>query len=239
MRIDLLEKLITFLTALALLLVALTVTALSFMPLRSGIPKEAAEAVDEVGTWLDGQRRARNGGQPLRKFIAEASPVIPGQQQPAGPGTAKGGTKTAAPSDYYVGSDAALPPQESVPGYPWLRKVPGVAYMQPQGVPKLVYQRYQSYQETWDLAQSGGGEFVTTEKGDNAYQINWVDPTSMLATKIGLQPGDKVVSVNGQPIGTSVNAGRALYDSMKSETRFAVLVERGGQQVVLSFFVRD
>ena len=240
MRIDLLEKLITLLTGLAVLLVAATVGLLSFMPLRSGIPPEAIAAVTEVDSWLQAQRTARNGGRPMQQNIPmiAASPVVPGQESAASGSGGPGATK--APSNYFNQQETAqLPPQEVVPGYPWLRKVPGVAYMPPQGVPKLVYQHYQSFQATWDLAQSGGGEFVTTEKGDNAYQVNWVDPASMLATKIGLQPGDKVVSVNGQPIGTSVAAGRALYDQLKNESKFAVLVERGGQQVVLSFFVRE
>jgi hypothetical protein len=238
MRIDLLEKLITFLTGLAVLLVAATVALLSFMPLRSGIPKEAADAVGKVDEWLQAQRATRHGGRVPQQNI----PMI--AASPVAPQAAAGGAAPVAqtPRDYFVdtkGGQANLPPQEVVPGYPWLRKVPGVAYMPPQGVPKLVYQRYQSFQETWDLAQSGGGEFVSTETGDNAYQINWVDPSSMLATKIGLQPGDKVISVNGQAIGTNINAGRALYDQLKNESKFAVLVERGGQKVVLSFFVRE
>lgn len=242
MRIDLLEKLITFLTGLAVLGVAATVGLLSFMPIRSGIPEEAVQAVTDVDNWLTAQRAARNGGRVPNQNIPmiAATPVAPGQAADGGTGPNGGPSPTKAPSNYFNTQETAqLPPQEVVPGYPWLRKVPGVAYMPPQGVPKLVAQRFQSFDASWDLAQSGGGEFVTTEKGDNAYQINWVDQSSMLATKIGLQPGDKVISVNGQPIGTSVAAGKALYDQLKGESKFAVLVDRGGQQVVLSFFVRE
>ena len=47
-----------------------------------------------------------------------------------------------------------------------------------------------------------------------------------------------MLAVNGRPIGKSLGAGKALFEELKHEKRFAVLIERGGQQTVLSFTVK-
>jgi len=46
------------------------------------------------------------------------------------------------------------------------------------------------------------------------------------------------VSVNGHPVGTGLGAAQALFEQLRSERRFAVLIERGGSPLVLSFFVQ-
>lgn len=244
MRIDVLEKLITILAGLAILLVAATVALLSFLPpLRTGISADVAKACDDVSTWLEQQRAIKQGRNP-GAIGASTVAVRPqeGQVQTAtGETVAASSPKAPSPKEYFV-SDASggvSGPGEVFPEHPWIRRAPGVAYVAPKPVNRLLYQRYQSFEASFSEAQSGGGEFVTTESGENAYQVNWVDPNSMLAQKLGLQPGDKVISVNNQPVGTSVEAGRQLYGQLKNETKFAVLVDRAGQKMVLSFFVRD
>src|SRR5690606_14603933 len=146
-------------------------------------------------------------------------------------------TPPTSRTDYFA-VEGNVPVAEQIPGFPWLRRVPGVSYAQPQQVPEILYRKYQSFDATWDLVQEGGGSFTTTADGKTAYQVNWIDENSYLATRIGLRPGDKVISVNGQPIGTSLAAGKAMYEQLKNERRFAVLIERNGQPVVLSFFVQ-
>ena len=44
--------------------------------------------------------------------------------------------------------------------------------------------------------------------------------------------------MNGQPVGKSPAAGRALFDSLRGEKQFSALVERKGQQLVLSYTVK-
>ena len=52
---------------------------------------------------------------------------------------------------------------------------------------------------------------------------------------LGLQAGDKVVSVNGQPIGKSPRASLALFESLKAEGRFVVQIERNGKRLFLTY----
>ena len=75
------------------------------------------------------------------------------------------------------------------------------------------------------------GHFV-----EGAYVLDSVDDKSLLRTKIGLQQGDQVISVNGHPVGNSVSAGRGLYEQLKSERRFAIKVRRKGQETILSYY---
>lgn len=241
MRIELLEKLVLALATLAVLAVGGLVVTLSILPLRSGIPKVAVESSLATQDWLG---RLRNGGRPagpaeLMRFDTPLPPPKPAADQPPPtPGQpAPPPTATASASTGYFEASGNIPPAEQVPGFPWLRRMPGVAYTQPQQVPDILYKRYQSFDETWTLVQEGGGEFTTTGKGETAYQVNWVDENSYLYSRLGLRRGDKVISVNGQPIGTSLTAGKALYEQLKGERRFAVMIERQGQPLVLSFYV--
>ena len=158
----------------------------------------------------------------------------------AGGAASSGGQPTAppAPTDYFNSEPGtSLPPGQVIEGYPWLRKVQGVTYHKPKRMPRILYEKYQSFEDSFELAQQGGGEFVSAAGGESAYQVNWVDPNSILARRLGLKDGDKVISVNGNPIGSSMGAGKALYEQLKNETKFAVLVERQGKRELLSFFV--
>lgn len=244
MRIDLIEKLILFMAGLAVVGVAGFVTFCSMLPggLRSGIPKVVEVSALETQDWLDKQRRltGRAGAEPVKFEAGDTAFFKPAVAAPAsqGGGGDGGGKSGPAPTTDYFVVEGDVPQAEQVPGFPWLRQVPGVRYSQPQKVPDVLYRKYQSFEATWDLVQEGGGSFVNTDDGKTAYQVNWIDEQSYLATRVGLRPGDKVVSVNGQPIGTSLGAGKAMYEQLKGEKRFAVLIERGGSPMVLSFFVQ-
>lgn len=246
MRIDLIEKLILFMAGLAVVGVAGFVTFCSMLPggLRSGIPRVVEVSALETQDWLDKQRRitGRAGAEPVQFQAGDTAFFKPatGGAPAAGGGSANagGGQSGPAPTTDYFVSQGDVPQTEQVPGFPWLRQVPGVRYSQPQKVPDVLYRKYQSFEATWDLVQEGGGSFVNTNDGKTAYQVNWIDEQSYLATRVGLRPGDKVISVNGQPIGTSLGAGKAMYEQLKGERRFAVLIERNGSPMVLSFFVQ-
>lgn len=242
MRVDILEKLVTGLSAIAIVVVAACVTFFSFVNKSSGVDDTVVKTVTDTQSWLEGERR-RATGQPVN-----AKPItIPMNQpsfaqqnnnkgQPAAAGQPNAPASNGpAPSSETVISDS-LPPQQQVPGIPWLKAEPGVTYYQPTTVPQIVAQKYQSFDDAFQLAQEGGGEFVKTDKG-NAYQINWVDDNSYLRRTIGLQPGDKVISVNGHAVGNSFASGKQLYDQLKGDRRFAVKILRNNQETVLSFSV--
>jgi hypothetical protein len=243
-RIDLIEKLILFLAGLAVLAVAGFVTFCSMLPggLRSGIPKVVEDSALQTQDWLNAQRRrsGRGAAGPVTlapgEVMYQAAPAPP----PSGGAPAGGGDSVpdAPTTTAYFEASGNVPQAEQVPGFPWLRRVPGVNYASPQQVPDVLYRKYQSFEETWDLVQEGGGKFVKTNDGKDAYEINWLEENSYLASRIGLRPGDRVVSVNGQPVGQSLGAGKAMFEQLKGERRFAVLIERQGSPMVLSFYVQ-
>lgn len=244
MRIEALEKLVLGLSGVTVVGVGALVVGLSIMPLRSGIPQVAVDSSLATQDWLLKlrQREGKVAG-PSGPFMKFDTPLPPQPNQPAAPPPAPGQPAPppqapAGPVTTYFDGTGNIPVGEQVPGFPWLRRVQGVEYVPPQQVPQILYHRYQSFEETWTLVQEGGGEFTQTEKGETAYQVNWLDNNSYLATRLGLQKGDQIISVNGKPIGTSLTAGRGLYEQLKGERRFAVLVMRNRQPVVLSFYVQ-
>jgi hypothetical protein len=177
--------------------------------------------------------------QPLNPGPATSAPGQPGKPGAPAANNGKAGNNAgvvAKPNlggENYIDTTGNVPPQERAdPNIAWLRKEPGVTYYKPEQVPEILYQKFQSFDDAFEVAQQGGGEFV-----DGRYRVNWIQPDSYLTTKLGLQPGDEVISVNGHPVGNSFSAGRAMYDQLKNEKRFAVKVLRGGSPVVLSFSV--
>jgi hypothetical protein len=147
--------------------------------------------------------------------------------------------KKAAPSVATAAAPVKAAPvakkqADTVPGAPWLKKVPGSTYTAPKKVSKLLYKKYSSFEESVELAKQGSGELASSED-KTGYQTNWVDPNSDLYGKIGLRKGDKVISINGQPVGRSVKASQAQFEQLKNEKSFAVLVERDGKQIVLNW----
>lgn len=60
-----------------------------------------------------------------------------------------------------------------------------------------------------------------------------VDSAHPAISKTGLQPGDRVVSVNGAPLGVAMNDAR-LIDQARSAGRVRVEVERGGRRFFLT-----
>jgi hypothetical protein len=240
--IGLLEKLNFVLALLTVLFVGGSVTLFSIVPRSSGIDNVMVNSELATMDWLDAQRRVKAGRPPAKveEWIDLSSqPAAPRQQVPPPSDTSQEAKKQRAEAlNRYFESDSEIPRNEQVPGIPFLRRVPGVQkYAKPKAVPQILYKKYQSFQDTWDLVQEGGGEFVETDSG-TAYQVNWIQDSSYLYSKIGLRPGDRVISVNGQPVGQSVAAGKAMYDQLKGEKRFAVLIERNGQKMVLSYYVQ-
>ena len=235
-----LEKSVFGVAALAVLAVGGLVGVQALVPIKDGIPPVAIESDDAANAWLEKLRDRKN---PKRLRITEWIPPSARAKPQRGVAPPKAETPTekeqAKKEDQkYFAGDAAIPKSERVPFAPWLRAVKGVdVYKKPKTVSRLLYRKYQSLKNTMALVQEGGGKFVETSAG-TAYEIKWVDPNSLLATKLGLREGDRVISVNGRPIGKSLNAGKAMFDELKNEKRFAVLIERKGKKMVVPFMVR-
>lgn len=245
MPVDLIEKLVTVLSALLIAAVAACVTLFSFVQKRSGIDRNIELTALDTASWLSTQRRLAHGesASPIildYSNVPPAAPQAPGSPggdsaSPPKPGEAPKGPQVAKPDEYFD-RDGNIPKNEQVPGIPWVRKQPGVTYYRPEGVPQIVAQKYQSFDDAWNLAQEGGGEFVQTDKGP-AYKVRWIDENSLLRKTLGLQSEDVVLSVNGHPVPASFGAGKGMYDQLKGERRFAVKVLRKGREVMLSFYV--
>ncbi|RMG09863.1 MAG: hypothetical protein D6731_18820 [Planctomycetota bacterium] len=239
--IVLLEKILVGLTVLSVLFVVGTVTFFTaFMPPRSGIPAVVEKSLEDTSDWLEQQRARwapRSSAPRVRDFGVQVELAEPATPQPKPRNAAeKKEVARKARKEYWAGEEK-IPPAEQVRGIPWLRKIPGVKYAKLKKVPEILYRRYQqSYEETMALAKQGGGHFVETDAGP-AYEIKWLNDKSLLYRRLGLRPGDRVISVNGQPVGRSPAAGQALFEQLRNERNFSVLIERRKQQLVLSYTV--
>ena len=239
MRIELAEKIVFSFATLAIVATAGVVTFFSFvMTKNSFITEQVVDATIKVDDWLEEARTVSSGGALRPKGVIEPGVPIVGPSSPGGQpgGEARPPAKPAEPGqpDNYFDPNAQIPANEQVAGIPWLRKQEGVAYMRPEPVPQVLYEKYQAFDDAWQAAQEGAGQWV-----NGRYKIDYVNPNSYLATKAGIKEGDEILSVNGHPIGQSFSAGKALYDQLKTEKRFAVKVRRNGQETVLSFFVNN
>lgn len=101
-----------------------------------------------------------------------------------------------------------------------------------QPVPEASQRESPSFEESLELAGQGGGKFVQTQDGEAAYQIEWLAEDGELTRHYGLRQGDRVISVNGQPVAE----GEDILDQLESQGggRYAVAIERGGSRLVLS-----
>jgi len=242
------ERLILIVVGLVVVVAGVCVVFFTMVPKKSGMPDEAVTSQLLVDEWLNVRRRiARGDRTPTSEMIT--LDTIKGHQRRTGSGGAASAgqpvkmaevAKKTKSADYdnYVESDGKpIPEAEAVPGIPWLRYQRGVSYTRLKKVPRILYEKVQHFQDAYDAAQQGGGEFKESEFGPS-YRINWVQPDSTLGKVAGLRPGDQILSINGNKIGNSFTAARGLYEQLKNEKRFAVKVLRGGKPTVLSFNVK-
>lgn len=84
-----------------------------------------------------------------------------------------------------------------------------------------------------ELLQQAASKLVTLEDGSQAYQITGIQAGSIIADG-GFAPGDIIISVNGQPVSGHQDALR-LYNELRNETKFVVVVQRGGEMKTLYY----
>ena len=94
----------------------------------------------------------------------------------------------------------------------------------------------QDYIDLWRARITANPKQVLDEiglvAGDNGYTI--AENHDSGVTRAGLQAGDLVKTVNGQPVG-NVDSDRALYDEVANSGMARIEVERDGRTMTLSF----
>jgi hypothetical protein len=239
------EKLVTFLAVLIVIAVGACVGFFTYWPKKSGMPGVTINSAIDLNDWFKEQRDPQSNG--IKKEYVDIEGINNTVRKIK---TKKNGasvkqltkkqiaskTKSSKFDNYFESSGRPIPKNEAVPKIPWVRIQEGVRYVKPKKVPRILYDKIQHFEDAFDSAKDGGGEFEETEFG-SAYRINWVKPKSHLSRVAGLRKGDKILSVNGHKIGNSFTAARQLYDQLKNEKRFAVKVLRDGQPTMLSFSV--
>lgn len=90
-----------------------------------------------------------------------------------------------------------------------------------------------------DLDSQHGAELVTTATGQSAYQLNWIDSDSALVRQLRLRPGDRILAVDDAlPLGGSETPLALIVRQLAREAEVSVLIEREGQEHMLSFYTR-
>lgn len=104
---------------------------------------------------------------------------------------------------------AAQPPSVEPPS--WLKREPGAIY-QPASE-DVLYRKAQTFDETWS--------------------VTVVDEASELNRRVGLRAGDRIISIDGRPVGVS-DASRRFKEA---NGPMRVVIERDGERHELTFRV--
>jgi sulfur carrier protein ThiS len=226
--LDIFEKLLWVLTAL----VIVGVIGLAVYGPKSTIRDEdwmwefaqmnaAASARPNVA--LPGSRgRTFTPGAPGAPRAAASGAQAPGQAQ------SPGGNGASPYADPRSGSPATHLQQGG-------QYVEGVYQAPPVYLPSSMRRKYSKFQDLVDLGQTASS-FATEVDGQDAVQLEWIDERSPLSSHLGLQPGDVIVSVNGRP--ASRQHARQLYEELRHERDFEILVIRNSQRMTLNYSVR-
>jgi hypothetical protein len=254
------EKLVVFLTVSLALGAALAVGGSTYIPFRSGVDKAVINSEIAIQRWLDDERRKQGIKTPALAAYNNPTPKK-GSRNPKSNAFKKGGSAKSkgsrakkpggessylkpktkekiAYSDDYFSRNEPFPDDERVRGIPWLRREYNVIYFRPQPIPPSLVEHYQSLEAATELIKEPGGRFEETPNG-TSFTVTSIPKSSYLNTVVGLQPGDKILSVNGIKItGVGFAAAKSIYEEIKGASKFAVKVERQGRIHVLSFTVK-
>lgn len=99
-------------------------------------------------------------------------------------------------------------------------------------IPRAAVEKYKHFEDFVELGMTASGDDVEYA-GQTAFQIYEIEENSPLATQLGFQAGDIIISVNNYPVSKS-NA-RQLYETLKDETHFDVVIDRGGQRLTIPY----
>lgn len=114
------------------------------------------------------------------------------------------------------------------------RPLPGLEYAPSKTMPKALAEEYTRLADDLDRARERNPENDVYRKG---FSLPWLDPNNRFAQGLGLRASDKVLSVHGQPAGKPISLNEEAIRRLEQDKGFAVLVERDGKQLVLSYRV--
>lgn len=111
--------------------------------------------------------------------------------------------------------------------------------LRPQPLSRLLYERWRNdLPHLRELAALAKGRFVAGE-GGIGFQVDEVQPGSPLLTLAGIQPGDRLLSVNGLPFSASEREQTNMWERLRAERRWVLRLLRDGQVVVTTFYLED
>ncbi|MBI4576876.1 MAG: hypothetical protein HY722_11495, partial [Planctomycetes bacterium] len=94
-----------------------------------------------------------------------------------------------------------------------------------------------SFQDLMDLLQEASSRFVQDAQGNLHVQITGIDEESIIGSKLHLEAQDIIKSVNGFRVDNPEQAMQ-LYNTLRHESEFIVVIERNGREVVRYYRVR-
>ena len=147
------------------------------------------------------------------------------------------GTTAPAVTEFDATPAATAPAVEAAPisdprSPAWLKAKAGVTYRAPAKLPSLLAEKYEKYRTFEDAEDLEPKSTATTAEEREAELSDPGGPAPLFGL---LRPGDKVISINGQPVPQGPQAGKALFEQLEGESRFSLVVERDGKRVVLSY----
>lgn len=102
-------------------------------------------------------------------------------------------------------------------------------------IPRALHDFYTDTWQAMNLAREATGETTMAPSGKEGFQITSIDEGSLLG-EVGIQPGDVIISVNGEPM-RGPRDGRRVYAQLKHESTFWVVIERKGETINLYYRV--
>ncbi len=236
---DLAERITWGLAGLTVVLVIVCATGvfgLFAVPFTSAISDEAV-AYDQ--SRLDALMKLERG------FTEGEGDLFPRIQIRPGPGPAAAGSARRPGGTPPPGAPGAPPPVDGGPGGPGPEPgapapyEPGlvVPYARAYDVyiPESAREKYQHFEDIRELGMTAEG-WPVNYGGQEAWQLGRIEDGSALKDRLGFQEGDIIISVNGYPA-SSQNA-RTLYETLRNERSFEVLIDRQGSKIMVPYQVR-
>jgi hypothetical protein len=109
--------------------------------------------------------------------------------------------------------------------------VPYIA--KPVYIPEEAREKYRHFEDVYDLSMTAEG--YPTPDGQ-AWQIGEIGDGSPLREVLGFQRGDIIISVNERP--ARADNARQLFEELKNERSFRVLIDRGGTRIEIPYTVK-
>jgi hypothetical protein len=114
---------------------------------------------------------------------------------------------------------------------------PMTVALTPVYVPEAMAQKYQHFEDLLEIGQTAAGEDFALPDGSSGYRLLNVQQDSPLATRLGFQSGDVVISINGLPV--QRESAQQLYAALKSERAFTVVFVRDGETLSRTFRIGE